>query len=121
MNRRSFLASASAAGLLTIAGCKSWAEVNYHTVSVNAPARVNQNGEFYFTLLAKDKQGQPVKVAFQWSIEWVGIEGSTHKGKSGESEKIRVKGGKGNATLRILGYDAQDNWGEIARHPFQVE
>jgi hypothetical protein len=121
MNRRTFLASSSAAALLAAVGCKSWAEVSEHTVSVNGPARVNQNGEFYFTLLAKDKQGQPVKVAFQWSIEWVGLEGSVHKGKSGESEKIRVKGNKGNATLRILGYDAQGNWGEIAKHPFQVE
>lgn len=111
----------AAAGLLALAGCKNWAQSGTHTLSVNAPARVNENGEFYFTLLAKDAQGKPITVAFQWSIQWVGLEGSTHKGKSGASEKIRVKGGKGTATLRILGYDAQDNWGEIARHAFQVE
>jgi len=121
MTIRASLALSVAAGLMALVGCKNWAEVNLQTLSVNAPARVSRNGEFYFTLLAKDKEGHPVKVAFQWSIEWVGLEGSTHKGKSGESEKIRVKGGAGKATLRILGYDAQDNWGEIAKHVFEVE
>jgi len=108
-------------GLLALIACKDWAEVGVHTITVNAPSRVNRNGEFYFTLTVKDHEGKPAKVAFQWSIEWVGVEGSTHKGKSSESEKIRVKGGAGTATLRILGYDAQGNWGEIARHPFEVE
>jgi len=111
----------AAAGLIALAGCKSWADLETHTVSINAPTRVNLNGEFYFTFFVKDKEGQATKVAYQWSIQWVGVEGSHHKGKAGESEKIRVKGGKGMATLRILGYDAQGNWGEIAKHPFEVE
>lgn len=111
----------AAAVLLSLAGCKTWTQVGTHAVSISAPTRVNVNGEFYFTLFAKDKDGKPATAAFQWSVQWVGLEGGTHKGKSGVSEKIRVKGGKGPATLLILGYDAQDNWGEIAKHSFEVE
>ena len=120
MNRRP-IALVFASGLLLLTACKDWAQTGVHTVTISAPASVNRNGEFYFTLIAKDKDGHPASVAFQWSIEWVGVEGSTHKGRSGVSEKIRVKGGTGTATLRILGYDAQENWGEIAKQPFQVE
>ena len=109
-------------GLMALTACKDWAELGVHSLSINAPARVGRSGEFYFTLTAKDQEGQTArKVAYQWSIEWVGVEGSTHKSKTGESEKIRVKGGVGTATLRILGYDAQGNWGEIAKHVFEVE
>ena len=120
--KRTTFSLAFALGLLALTACKDWAELSVQTVSINAPARVSRSGEFYFTLTVKDREGQVArKVAYQWSIEWVGVEGSTHKGKSGESEKIRVKGGIGTATLRILGYDAQDNWGEIAKHTFEVE
>jgi hypothetical protein len=120
MNRLPFTL-AFAAGLLLLTACKDWAQTGQQTLTISAPASVNRHGEFYFTVLAKDKDGQAVSVSFQWSVEWVGVEGSTHKGKTGVSEKIRVKGGPGTATLRILGYDAQDNWGEIAKHPFQIE
>ena|SRR5579859_4378425 len=112
---------ALALGLLGLAGCKDWAQTRLYTLSINAPARVSRGGEFYFTLTAKDKEGQGVRVAYEWKLDWVGLEGTTHKGKTGDSEKIRVKGGAGTATLHVLGYDAQDNWGEIAKHAFEVE
>jgi hypothetical protein len=121
MKKRILLAMCLTSGLLALIGCKGWAQTGVQTISINAPSSVNQHGEFYFTLTAKDRDGQPASVAFQWSVEWVGVEGSTHKGKSGVSEKIRVKGGLGDATLRILGYDEKDNWGTIASHVFRVE
>jgi len=119
--RKTICSLTFAVGLLAAAGCKDWAEIGVHTLTINAPSRVSRSGEFYFTLTAKDQEGNPVKISYQWTIEWVGLEGSTHKGKSGEPEKIRVKGGVGSAALRILGYDAKGNWGEIAKHPFEVE
>lgn len=112
---------AFAAALLALSACKDWAQAGVETLTISAPASVNRNGEFYFTVIAKNADGHPVDVSFQWTIAWVGIEGSTHKGRTGASEKIRVKGGTGSATLRILGYDAQGNWGEIAKQVFQVE
>lgn len=105
----------------TLAGCRSWAWTSEHKISINAPARVGQKAEFYFTVSATDKDGQPAHIAYQWSIQWVGVEGSTHKGKSGVTERIRVKGGVGKALLKIYGYDVHENWGEIANQPFDVE
>jgi hypothetical protein len=119
--KRTTAALAFVLGLVPLAGCKDWAQAGVYTLTINAPARVARGGEFYFTLSAKDKEGQAVKVAYQWKVEWVGVEGTIHKGKAGDSEKIRVKGGVGTATLSIIGYDAQDNWGEIAKHSFEVE
>jgi len=119
--KRICFALALALGLIPLVGCKDWAQAGVYTLEINAPARVSRGGEFYFTLSAKDKGGQAVRVAYQWKLDWVGLEGTTHKGRTGDSEKIRVKGGVGTATLHILGYDAQDNWGEIAKHAFEVE
>jgi hypothetical protein len=121
MKIRTSTTLAFAAALLTMTACKDWAQAGVQTLTISAPASVNRNGEFYFTVLAKDAEGHPATVSFQWTVAWVGIEGSTHKGHTGVSEKIRVKGGTGTATLRILGYDAQGNWGEIAKHVFQIE
>ena len=121
MTHRIPLALLFDAALSLLAACKDWAQIGVQTLTISAPASVNYNGEFYFTVVAKDAEGRQTSASFQWSIEWVGLEGSTHKGKTGVSEKIRVKGGTGTATLRIFGYDAQGNWGEIAKHVFQIE
>jgi len=121
MTKRIPIAMTFAAALLALAACKDWAQLGLHTLTINAPASVSRHGEFYFTVTAKDAEGHQTNAAFQWSIEWVGVEGSKHKGATNASEKIHVKGGAGTATLRILGYDAQGNWGEIAKHVFQVE
>ncbi|HLY10107.1 MAG TPA: hypothetical protein VKW04_12440 [Planctomycetota bacterium] len=121
MTNRLSIAVTFGAALLLLTACKDWAQAGTQTLTISAPTSIPRGGEFYFTVLAKDKEGQAVSVSYQWSIEWVGLEGSNHKGKTGVSEKIRVKGGAGSATLRILGYDAQGNWGEIAKQVFQVE
>jgi hypothetical protein len=121
MKNRSLLAMPVTIGLLALLGCKDWAQSGLHTVSINAPASIAQHGEFYFTVNAKDHDGQPVTVSYQWSIEWVGVEGSNHKGKTGIAEKIRVKGAVGNATLKIMGYDEKENWVTLATQVFRVE
>jgi hypothetical protein len=121
MTKRIPIAAAFAASLLALTACKDWAQVGVHTLTISAPASVSRHGEFYFTVTAKDADGHQIGADFKWSVEWVGVEGSNHKGTTNASEKIRVKGGPGTATLRILGYDAQGNWGEIAKHVFQVE
>ncbi len=110
------------AGLATLPGCKSWVYLGDHTVTVNAPSKVHRGDNFAFTVFVKDRAGTDLrKVEYEWAIDWVGVQGSTHKGKSGKQEEIRVKGSPGTATLHILGYDANDVFGEIARHAFQVE
>jgi hypothetical protein len=121
MTKRTPIATAFAAALLALTACKDWAQVGVQTLTISAPTSVSRHGEFFFTVTAKDVEGHQTGAAFRWSIEWVGVEGSTHKGYTNNSEKIRVKGNPGTATLRILGYDAQGNWGEIGKHVFQVE
>jgi hypothetical protein len=106
---------------VTLTGCRPWAWTAEHKLSINAPARVSSKGTFYFTVSALDNDGQPASFAYQWTIQWVGVEGSKHKGKSGVTEKISVKGGAGKALLKIYGYDPHDNWTEIANHAFDVE
>lgn len=107
--------------LMSVTGCRSWASMQELKLSINAPARVAPKGEFYFTVNGTDRNGEQASFAFQWKIQWVGVEGSTHKGKSGSNEKISVKGGTGKAMLVIIGYDTHEHWGEIANHTFDVE
>jgi hypothetical protein len=110
-----------AAALIALGGCKSWASLQEVKISINAPAKVARKGEFTFTVNGVDRDGQQASFAYQWKIQWVGVEGSTHKGKSGANERITVKGGQGKAMLVILGYDTHETWGEIANHTFDVE
>jgi len=110
-----------AAALAALAGCKSWASLQECKISINAPDKVARKTSFTFTVSAVDQNGGKTHVAFQWKIQWVGLEGSTHKGKTGSAESISVKGSPGKAMLVILGYDAHDTWGEIANHTFDVE
>lgn len=120
--RRAGLWVLVAAAALTSPSCRAWAKLPDHTITVIAIKHLNLGDEFTFTVNIKDAAGRDLKkVEYEYRIDWVGVEGSTHKGKSGVLEKIRVKGAKGTATLHILGYDAQDNFGEVASHSFEVQ
>jgi hypothetical protein len=120
MNRRILLAAAALACLAP--SCKTWAKIPEHKVTIAADSQVKRGGDFAFCVTLADAQGALVHSAtYQYKLMWVDLEGSTHKAKTGIYEKIRVKGGIGKATLIILGYDAQDNFGEIAKHTFQVD
>lgn len=120
MNYRIVLAAAVLGCLAP--SCKTWAKIPEHKVTIAADTQVKRGGDFSFCVTLTDAQGAQVHTAaYQYKISWVDLEGSTHKAKTGIYEKIRVKGAIGKATLHILGYDAQDNFGVIARHTFQVD
>jgi hypothetical protein len=121
VKRASLWTIVGAAALLGPA-CGSWVRIPDHHVTVLAVDRLNKGEEFTFTVNATTLSGQPLKkYDYQYKIDWVGAESGPYKGKSGILEKIRVKGGTGRATLYILGYDAKGEFGEIARHPFEVQ
>ena len=102
--------------------CKTWAKIPDHAVTIVADNQTKRGADFSFCVTLKDKDGAQVyKAKYQYKINWAGLEGSTHKAESGVYEKIRVKGAIGKATLQVLGYDAQDNFGVIATHSFQVD
>jgi len=102
--------------------CKTWARVPEHKVTIVADNQVKKGSDFSFCVTLTDAQGAQVyKAEYQYKISWVGLEGSTSKGKTGVLESVRVRGEKGTVTLHILGYDAQDNYGEVAKQSFQVQ
>jgi len=101
--------------------CKTWVKVPEHAITIVADSEVKRGGDFAFCVTLKDAAGQQVyAAAYEYKIEWVGLAGMHHKAKTGIYEKIRVKGAIGTATLRVMGYDAKDNFGEVAAHTFQV-
>ena len=102
--------------------CKTWVKVPEHAVTIVADSEVKRGGEFSFCVTLKDAAGQQVyAAAYEYKITWVGQETSAHKAKTGIYEKVRTKGSSGTATLHVLGYDAQGNFGEVAKHSFQVQ
>ncbi len=107
--------------LAGLTGCRTWASTKENKLTITAPDKVERKGEFTFTVTATDHYGDPADVAYQWIVLWVGANGSVHNGYSGIPEKETVKGGKGTAMLKILGYGPHEKWGEIANHTFEVE
>jgi hypothetical protein len=120
--KRASLWGIVAAAALFGPSCGTWAKIPNHHVKVLAVERLNLGEEFTFTVNIETVSGQRLKkIDYQYKIAWVGAESGPYTGKSGILEKIRVQGQKGTATLVILGYDAQDKFGEIARHTFEVQ
>jgi len=120
MRIRGLLACAALAVLAP--SCKTWVKVPEHQVTIVADAQVKRGEDFAFCVTLKDAQGQQVYAAtYIYKISWVGVDGISHKAKSGIYSKIRAKGSVGTATLHIMGYDAQDNYAEVAKHTFRVE
>jgi len=120
MKLRNLIACAALA--LLAPSCKTWVKVPEHSVTIVADAEVKRGAEFSFCVTLKDAQGQQVyAAAYEYKINWVGLDGMGHKAKTGIYEKIRTKGATGTATLHVLGYDAQGNFGEVAKHTFQVQ
>ncbi len=108
--------------LLALVGCKTWATKEDFTWSFRAPERIRLGQDIVFTAEARNAQGevQP-DVFFYWSVDWVGLPGSRHKGRSLQALDLRSKGSPGTATLRIFGYNPEGDLVVVAQHPFQVE
>ena len=121
MKRASLWAIVAATALLQ-PSCSTWAKLPDHAITVVAVERLNLGEDFTFTVNIKDATGQPIKKAnYEYRIDWVGVKPSNGKGKSGILEAIRVKGEKGTVTLHILGYDATDTFGKVAKHTFEIQ
>jgi hypothetical protein len=107
-------------GLLS--SCKSWAKAGEHRASIDAPAAVHRGEKLIFRVQVQDAAGSTLSgVSFQWQVQWNGIEGMLHKGKSGEELKINVKGAPGDASVHVFGYDEHGNVAEMGKRSFKVE
>ena len=119
MRTRALLACAVLACLAP--ACKTWAVKGQVTASIDAIQKVNRGEDFAFTVHLADSSGKRIKgLAYEWSIDWVGLPGARHKGKSGARETIRVKGQPGKATLFVRTYEG-DLPLELAKQDFEVE
>src|SRR5689334_22855753 len=104
MRIRGLLACAALACLAP--ACKTWASKDVHTAKIEAIQQVNRGEEFAFTVTLIDLAGRRVDgLAFEWTVDWVGLPGMRHKGKSGHRETIRVKGQPGKAMLTVRTYE----------------
>jgi len=59
-------------------------------------------------------------VPYIWAVDWPGLRGVEHQGRSFREERILVKGEPGTAVLRILASDGGDRLVEVARAEIQV-
>jgi len=108
--------------LLALVGCKTWATKEDFTFSFRAPDRIRLGQDLVFVAEARNAQGEvQQEVFFYWSVDWVGLPGSRHKGKTLQTLDLRSKGSPGTATLKIFGYSQAGDLVVVAQHPFQVE
>lgn len=109
-------------GIPALSGCKTWAQAGEHAVTIEAPATVHRGEKFFFTVTVKGSSGNVLPgVAYQWKVDWGGVEGIFHNGKSTVEQRINVKGAPGAAILHIFGYDDQGQVTEVGKREFQVK
>ena len=104
-----------------LASCTSAAKAKDHVWSVKAPPRVEAESKLHFTVETTTSSGTPERdIPYVWKVDWVGIDGSHHNGRSYVEQSIRVKGSPGRAKLRILAKDAADELTEVASAMIEV-
>lgn len=111
------------AGLLLLAmGCRTRALKDDYEWGARIVKRdLNRGEDLRFRVETKDKTGRPAEgVRYLWSVDWPGLNGTRHRGTSFKDELIRVKGGEGQACLRIYAYDAGGAVTQVLKEPFQV-
>lgn len=106
-------------------GCRTWGTVKDYSWKLKAPATVSKEAyksELAFIVETRDSQGQAVEgISYWWRIDWVGVTGVHHKGKSFVEQSIRVKGAKGEAFIHIFAYDEAGKETTVAREKVQIE
>jgi len=108
-----------------LAGCLVTARAEEYQWTVKGPSKVvlTPHGRLHFMVETTTADGRPaVDVPFVWVVDWVGVAGAEHQGRSYREHHILAKGAPGTAILRILatrgGYEGLV---EVARSSFQVE
>jgi len=112
----------SALALSLVAGCYVAATTDAYRWEVHAPAQVSMDGRLHFTAEARMPDGTPaMDVPYVWRVEWVGVQGIRHQGRSSVPERIQVKGEPGKALLQILAFDRSHHLVEVARATIDVK
>jgi hypothetical protein len=117
---KTFLATTVLA-LTLVAGCYVAATTEEYRWSVKAPTKVSLEAKLHFTVEATTLNGTPIAdVPYVWRVDWVGVKGIRHQGRSSGEERIVVKGEPGTAVLRILALDRSHHLVEVARATLDV-
>jgi hypothetical protein len=100
---------------LLFAGCYTAAPAGEHLWTVKAPKSVALENKLVFTVEAHSPGGsEDHDVPYVWRVDWVGVQGTRHQGRSFVPEKITAKGSPGVATIRVLAYDLSGTLVEVA-------
>jgi hypothetical protein len=108
---------------LLLAGCLVTGPAAPYRWTLRAPASVVHapHSRLQFTVETATADGRPVDaVSYVWAVDWVGLRGVEHQGRSFREERILVKGEPGTAVLRILASDGGDRLVEVARAEVQI-
>jgi len=75
-----------------------------------------------FTVETRGPDGAAKRdVGYAWCVDWPGLPGSVHRGRSYEEESIRAKGLPGTAQLRVYAQDAAGRRVQVLRRAFECE
>ena len=117
---KTFLAT-TALALTLVAGCYVAATAEEYRWTVKAPSKVALDSKLHFTAESRTADGASVPDApFVWRVDWVGVKGVRHQGRSFFEERILVKGESGTAVLRIFAVDHVGHLVEVAHATFDV-
>ena len=115
------LLATTALALTLVAGCYVAATTEEYRWTVKAPSKVPLETKLHFTVDAHTPDGtRVVDVPYVWRVDWVGVKGIRHQGRSSDEERIVVKGEPGTAVLRILAFDRTHHLVEVVRAVFDV-
>jgi hypothetical protein len=106
------------------AGCRAPAgKRDDHAWSLRLPRENVCRGErLSFTVETRGPDGAERRgVGYAWSVDWPGLPGSLHRGKSFAEESIRVKGLPGLGFLRIYAEDEAGRRVQVLRREFRTE
>ena len=107
--------SLSALSLAILAGCYTAAPAGEHVWNLKLPKSVALETKLVFRAEAHTPDGTPVQgVPYVWRVDWVGVQGTRHQGRSFEDEKITAKGQPGTAVVRVFGYGPHESLIEVA-------
>jgi hypothetical protein len=112
---------ATLAMVTMLAGCKVAATAEEYVWTIKAPTQVQLDSKLMFVVETHASAGRPVMdVPFVWKIEWAGLDGIRHQGRSFREEWIRVKGDPGTAVVRIFAVGLDDQLIEVTRASVRV-
>jgi len=108
---------------LLVAGCHVATSAEAYRWTVKSPATVGAapHRRLAFSVETTTPGGAIEQgVPYIWVVDWIGVQGVEHQGRSYREESIRVKGGAGTARLRIFAIDRGERLIEVAQASVEI-